>query len=303
MIDLHLHTVFSDGKISDLKKVVDNCEIVSITDHNSVLAYEYFKEGNSETEYLIGCEVTVDRAPDYLVYFPKTAKLNEIENKLREIREAEENIIKACYYNLGYNNWENDLKNAFPTDQRIKNARTRDLAAIIYLYRTGMNYDNGNFEFEDLKIARKQRWTYADTIGNSVSENIAFDIANEFEGKVVLAHPIHTAIKRCPKNSTNATTIKEKLHSLLDDFIKNNGLYIEWEYFSEEHLGKYSISVEELEEIRSIVYSKSEEHNLSFTIGTDSHNLENYDKSLLWLKENEAKIYSKLADWIKRRDY
>ena len=44
MIDLHLHTVFSDGKITDIEKIVQNCDVISITDHNSIQACKFFAD-------------------------------------------------------------------------------------------------------------------------------------------------------------------------------------------------------------------------------------------------------------------
>lgn len=36
MIDLHLHTIFSDGDISDMERIVEYCDTIAITDHNSI---------------------------------------------------------------------------------------------------------------------------------------------------------------------------------------------------------------------------------------------------------------------------
>lgn len=298
MIDLHLHTVFSDGKITDIEKIVQNCDVISITDHNSIQACKFFADKLKGKKLIIGCEVTVDRAPDYLLYFPENTYSDELEKAFEKIRIAEEGVIKQCYYNLGYNQWEKDITVAFPQNQKVKNARTRDLAAIIHLYNTGLDYDNGNFDFGDLKIARKQRWTYADSIGNPVPEDIAFEIADRFAGKLVLAHPIHTAIKRCPRDNTTSTVIVEKLNSLLKAFVNKGGKYLEWEYFSEEYIGKYELTMDDLTEIRCIITDVVEKNGLQYTIGTDSHSLDGYDNAIKWLKENESIIQSNLATWI-----
>lgn len=299
MIDLHLHTIFSDGTITDIENIVQNCDIISITDHNSIQAYKYFANKLTNKKIIIGCEVTVDRAPDYLIYFPESLFLDEIEKNLKEIRIAEENIIKKCYNNLGYKNWEKDILAAFPLNQKIKNARTRDLAAIIHLYKTGLNYDNGFFDFDDLVIARKQRWSYANSIGNDISEYIAFDIANKYNGKLVLAHPIHTAIKQCSRNNITPSMIAEKLNLLLNAFSNRGGKYLEWEYFSDKHIDKYNLTIRDLISIRNIIVTVARRNNLQYTIGTDSHTLDDYDNAMIWLKENEAIIQDNLSDWIK----
>ena len=298
MIDLHLHTVFSDGRITDIKQIVDNCNIISITDHNSIAACNYFSDKLENTKLIVGCEVTVDRAPDYLIYFPGKTYSSDLEEEFKKIRVAEENVIKECYYNLGYTKWDEDILRAYDENQQIKNARTRDLAAIIHLYKKGLMYDGGNFDFDDLKIARKQRWEYAENVGNPISEDIAFQISRDYNGVIVLAHPIHTAIKKCSRDNTNVNTVREKLVVLLDFFSKKGGVAVEWEYFSKEHLYKYDLSVEEIQAMRTLIFDKAEEYDFSFTMGSDSHSLDNYDEALKWLSENELIIKDKLVKWI-----
>jgi len=299
VIDLHLHTVFSDGKITEIEKIIQHCEVISITDHNSIQACKYFSDKLEGKKLIVGCEVTVDRAPDYLLYFPNLLFSEELEKEFESIRIAEEGVIKECYKNLGYQQWEKDIEAAFPQNQKVKNARTRDLAAIIHLRNSGLDYDNGKFDFEDLKIARKQRRIYADTVGNPVPEDMAYNIAEKYDGKLVLAHPVHTAMKRCLRDHTTVSTIIEKLNSLLKSFVDKGGKYLEWEYFSEEHMDKYGLTMDDLEQIRGIIKRTAEENNLEYTIGTDSHTLDGYDAALKWLKDNEAIILEKLATWIR----
>ena len=115
---------------------------------------------------------------------------------------------------------------------------------------------------------------------------------------IVLAHPIHTAIKRCPKDDTNASTVLQKLIALIDSFYDMGGMAVEWEFFSEEHLDKYGLSMDEIAGIREIVIDKANVYGFSFTIGSDSHTLENYDKAVEWLSENYEIIKDKIANWI-----
>lgn len=298
MIDLHMHTVFSDGQITDVSTVVNNCKVFSITDHNSIQACKYFADKVMDTRLIVGCEVTVDRAPDYLVYFPEEGYSMEVEAALKKIRVSEEDVIKSCYHKLGYSDWEKDIRRAFSQNQRVNNVRTRDLAAIIHLYKNDLVYDDGKFDFGDLKIARKERWAYAENEGNPIPEDYAFEIAKKYNGVIVLAHPIHTAIKRCPKDDTNARTVSQKLIALIDSYYSMGGKTVEWEFFSDEHIDKYGLSMEEIAEIRKIVTDKSETYGFSFTIGSDSHNMDNYDKAIAWLSENFEMIKNNMVDWI-----
>ena len=297
MIDLHIHTVFSDGKIENIKRIVDNCEIISITDHNTIQACRFFNHELQNSKLIIGCEVTVDRAPDYLVYFPGAVYSDTIENEFEKIRIAEEEVIKACYFNLGYTQWEFDIKRAYSKNQKLKNARTRDLAAIIHLYKTGLSYDNGTFDFDDLIIARRQRRAYAEKIGNPISIDIAFDIAKKFNGAVVIAHPLHTAIKRCSRENTNFTNIKANLLKLLANYRSKGGTIIEWEYFSKQSHEKYCLSLSEVKEFRDIILKIAKEGDCKFTIGTDSHSLDNYLDAVKWLENSELIIKDMLPVW------
>lgn len=298
MIDLHMHTFFSDGQITDISTIANYCEVFSITDHNSILACKYFANTITNSKLIVGCEVTVDRAPDYLVYFPNGGYSSEVEAALEEIRVSEEKVIKACYHRLGYSDWENDIKRAFSRNQKVNNARTRDLAAIIHLYRNNIKYDDGKFDFSDLKIARKERWAYAENEGNPIPEDYAFGIAKKFNGIIVLAHPIHTAIKRCHKYDTNVTTVSQKLISLIDSFYYLGGKTVEWEFFSDEHIDKYGLSMEDISEIRKIVTDKADAYGFALTIGSDSHSLDNYDKAVEWLTKNCEIIKNKMVEWI-----
>lgn len=297
MIDLHLHTVFSDGDIYDIGEISRQCDTISITDHNSIQACSFFQNELHGKKMLIGCEVTVDRAPDYLLYFPDGGPLAEIEHELEEIRMAEEQVVKKCYYHLGYLDWEKDIVRAFPRKQRSKNARIRDLAAIIHLYESGMDYDNGAFELHDLIIARKQRWEYAEKNRNPIPENVAFSLAKKYCGQIVLAHPIRTAIRNCSKKLTVVSAIKEQLLALMDCYASKGGKNIEWEYFSVPHMEKYGLTLSNIAVLRAMVWEKAAKYGFLFTIGTDSHTLDNYRASIKWLTESEVAIRSKLVKW------
>ena len=293
-----MHTIFSDGQIIDISTVTNNCKVFSITDHNSIQACKYFANMITNSKLIVGCEVTIDRAPDYLVYFPNGGYLPEIEVALEEIRVSEEKVIKSCYNKLGYSDWENDIKRAFPQNQKVNNARTRDLAAIIHLYKNNLIYDDGKFDFSDLKIARKERWAYAENEGNPLLEDYAFEIARKYNGVIVLAHPIHTAIKKCSKDDINITTVSQKLIVLIDSFYNMGGKTVEWEFFSDEHIDKYGLSMENVSEIRKIVTEKANTYDFYFTIGSDSHTLNNYDKAIKWLTKNFEVIKNKMVEWI-----
>ena len=299
MIDLHIHTVFSDGLISEISDIKKDCDLFCITDHNSLAAYDFFKNNLTNSNYIIGCEITIDRAPDHLIYFPKFSNIKEIESDLENIRLAEENVIKQCYFKLGFNNWEEDISKAYPSWQKIRNARTRDLAAIIHLHKSRLSYDGGNFDKDDLMIARAERNKFADSEGNPVSENYAFKLAKKYRGNIVLAHPIHSAIKKCRRGDTTLSSVKSKVEQLINSFALKGGTCIEWEYFDIQNADKYGLTLNALGNIKDFIFDIAKDSNLTFTIGSDSHSLDNYHNSRSWLNDNNSIILDRIAPWIK----
>ena len=298
MIDLHLHTIFSDGDISDMERIVEYCDTIAITDHNSIQACGFFQNAMQGKNMIIGCEVTVDQAPDYLLYFPNGGPLKKIEHELETIRMAEEEVIKECYFRLGYQKWDTDIARAFPQKQRIKNARTRDLAAIIHLYKHDMDYNNGAFDLKDLEIARKQRREYAEIYGNPIHEDAAFRLAKRYGGQIVLAHPIRTAIRRCPKEITVAS-VEEQLLALMKCYACKGGKSIEWEYFSVPYMEKYRLTLSDIDTIRTTVWVNALKYGFLFTLGSDSHSLDDYAAAAKWLTETETAIRSRLVEWVR----
>lgn len=296
MIDLHLHTIFSDGELSDISFISDRCKILSVTDHNTIGFYKDIDYSACHSQLLLGCEITIERCPDYIVYFPKRKYEPNIEEDLKKIRLGEEEVIKKCYIDAGYNNWETDISRAFSVNQKNKNARTRDLAAILYLYRKNLQYANGFFDYPDLKQARILRRKYTEHFGSIFSDKMPFDIANKHNGIIVLAHPIHTAIKQSFKNPC---LTEETLIKLLNNFALKKGRIVEWEHFSDYDLVKYNLTNDFIEKIRNIIMNKAEEWNFLLTLGSDSHSLKDYENTMLWLKTEETLIKNRLADFIR----
>ena len=181
-MDLHLHTVYSDGCIKNLDFLPPN-EIMSITDHNTIRAFQkdsifYRKLEN----FIIGTELTIVGLPDYLIYFPE-AEANSyvptIEDRLLTIRQREEAVIELAYYEAGFKDWETDKAWSSSKDF-VPEMRTAHLAAILYKYRKGGAVEcSGCFEGEDIVRARQYRRSVASYI---VNPNEPFDIAEDLGG-------------------------------------------------------------------------------------------------------------------------
>lgn len=106
MIDLHVHTTYSDGKDSlvDVLKRAEKfkVECLSITDHNNCLAYEELKNINIKDYYsgkvITGCEFNTiinDIDIELLSYNINTDIINSKINELYKISFRDKNIYEA----------------------------------------------------------------------------------------------------------------------------------------------------------------------------------------------------------------
>lgn len=245
MIDLHIHTVYSDG-IPDFDEIINlsnQMERISVTDHNSVRFYLEFKQKilNDPSllaiadKFVVGTEVTMEGHPDCLLYLSEMQNIDKnelmaIEEILKVIRENEAVAIKAAYKSLGFASWDADFSKVNGANRIPLEARTKELAAICYLKRTG-SVEYGRFEMEDLRKARIARRSITKT--DIPQTDNPFGIAQKTGGTLVLAHPIRTAIKNAERSS-EFKEIKLELDRLLSTFAKMGGTIIEWEFLDDE---------------------------------------------------------------------
>lgn len=293
MIDLHIHTVFSDGNIEKLDAFFDN-EIISITDHNSIMAYKNLTLPTS-VQYIMGTEITIVGLADHLIYFPNQKYNDEIEKRLSSIRIREEYIHQA-YQLLGYDNWERDKKLSISEYCKVCEAKTSNLAAIIYKYRRNSFEKSNLFEKEDLKLARKLRRQVSDKLNYILNPMEPFEIAKEFGGIVVLAHPIHTSLKLLRKEELELDRIKKELTDLFNRFYSRGGRYIEWEYFNESYIERHGVTMYDINNIRELILIHARDKGFDFTIGSDSHDAERYDDAKAWIVQQASKIH--MPSWI-----
>lgn len=122
MIDLHMHTTYSDGDDS-LKNVLSNCEnlgleVISITDHNSCKGYYEIDSFNVKDYYsgkiIIGCEFTVS-----------------FDNR----------VIEALGYGFDKDKVEEYLNNYYTVDQLQKEATTLYYECINKIKELGLIYN------------------------------------------------------------------------------------------------------------------------------------------------------------------
>ena len=282
MIDLHLHTHYSDGRLmdGDIAEIRSFCHRISITDHNTTLWYADHPQASSSPDILMGCEITIDRRPDILIYFPNLHSFsNELEHSLQRIRDNESHIIQKCYFELGFHDWEEDLPRVFDTENRIKSARVRDLAAILYQKRTNQIVSCDYFEHEDLMLARKQRRQHGvNELDLHIDE--PYSIAKSFHGIPVLPHPIRTAMRweATPKKACDS------LLKLLDDFSSHDGHIIEYEFLSDDFIYRHGV-YNEISKFRSIIRTFADTNNIFFTISSDAHSFDDILSYKKWYQK------------------
>ena len=110
MIDLHMHTTYSDGTdtVKELLEKADGIglEVISITDHNNCKAYYEMEKFNVKEIYkgdiIVGCEFTTgydNRLIEVLGYGFDYKKLNKYLEEFYT-KEKDKNRIKTLYNTL-----------------------------------------------------------------------------------------------------------------------------------------------------------------------------------------------------------
>ena len=310
MMDLHMHTVYSDGKLreEDIFELSKRCSRISITDHNSVGMYLQLSgslEDKRTQEFvsraIIGVELTIEGYPDLLAYYPterfSSDNLATLEKRLQAIRIDEEEAIKEAYYSLGLDRWDSDKKMAFPDYARVSEARTMELASILYQRRTSTT-QAGHFERKDLLKARIARQSVREAKGKPKTNPYAF--GRETGCQLVLAHPIRTAIKFADR-SKDYMRVAQSLEHIFSAFSNNGGCIIEWEYLDCEftkEFDRYPVLQYHFNDFRELVKHYMDEYSFCCVWGSDTHGRipANYPS---WGDEPFTGIKNNLPEWLK----
>lgn len=309
-IDLHLHTVYSDGELTDqdIINYAFNASLISVTDHNSVKLYEKLGELPS-SKLIVGTELTVEGFPDCLLFFPSLDHhnhelLNEIENQLLRIRQAEELNVRRAYQllketetNIPYTDWDSDIA-LIRSAQSVKlEGRTADLAQIRFLHRTHSLSKIGFFEKEDLTAARIAR---RNASSGDLSEFGSAGFLKSYGAESVLAHPIRTAYIRAGRTNSTYDKLCLELNSILADFFNNNGQCVEWEYISENDRDRQKLIYDHQTDLRNQILSFIDSKKMYCLWGTDTHKYIPNDAEK-WSQQCENELSEYCPPWIKER--
>lgn len=256
MIDLHMHTIYSDGSktLDELLKMCQEkkLEVISITDHNSCKAY-YDENINNKTLFngiiIKGCEVNAyfqKTAIEILSYNINPDIVNRWFNKYFSEEMAKLNTQKI------YNRFTNilDEKGIIYNKDNIRHQKDvnelieRPILEEIIRHPENESILKDYFSLP-LKVFFRQELTnpnseyFLNRMDTYPTAQEVIDIIHESGGKAFLAHPFEYKLKDTIKfiedlmNNTNLDGIEcfhpsateDEMH-LLVNFAKENGLYI-----------------------------------------------------------------------------
>ena len=187
MIDLHIHSLFSDGtdtpenivKIAKSKRM----ELIALTDHNTFDGCKEFQEACQKymQDALLGNEISTDykgTEVHLLAYYPidtdfsipsfdKLRKVNEdfYKNKENQLDKIIENLKEFKDFIKGYKNWNRNHLASYLLDKGIVKTRTEAFDKFLG--------DNTKYFVENEKV-------------NLID---AIQMVNETNGICVIAHP------------------------------------------------------------------------------------------------------------------
>lgn len=263
IIDLHIHTKFSDGFLSP-KDVIDEAikngvSIISITDHDTIDAYndELFEYSNSNNIKLIpGVEISTHTGKSGIHILGYNFDLNNklLKDNLYQIRNARHIYlydVSIKLQKLGYYiNYEKLDKIEAVTKAHIaKDIVDNEKNEKLLLEQ--FNHIPSKGEFIET-IMNEGCPAYVKKIAITPKE--ASSLIKQAGGKVVLAHPIAYFYE----DNLNERDIKNIIDDIQPDGIESNYIYVD----------RYDNKIDECDKWNRFALS----NNLKVTIGSDFHN-------------------------------
>lgn len=187
LVDLHIHTYYSDGTMSPKEVVADaknkNLGIISITDHDVLDSYQEFKEESEKAGIIAIRGVEIDAIFEGHLVHLLAYKFNDNEKFFELIHNAKEKLLETSIELIRrmeneYDNISLEDYNSYEYDRRKGGWK-----GIHYLLER--NITEGLFE--GVKYYGKYECGHEKFDFPSVKE--VCDITHEAGGYVVLAHP------------------------------------------------------------------------------------------------------------------
>ena len=257
MIDLHMHTIYSDGS-KTVEEVLKMCEerkleYISITDHNNCGAYydKAFKNNNIFTGTIIkGCELNAEfqnKAIEILAYNINPDMIMEwrenyysiekIRANTKQIYERFINILdkKGIIYNKENIRLQKDEKEYIERpiwEEIVKHAENKEII--------GEEYFNSLGIFFRKEITNPNSEYFLNRVGTFPKVKEVVDIIHQAGGKAFLAHPfeykfedtikfINDLMKKVKLDGIecfHTSSADNDKKDILVDYARKNNLYI-----------------------------------------------------------------------------
>ncbi len=257
MIDLHIHTIYSDGD-KTVEEVLKMCEkrkleYISITDHNNCEAYydEILKNNNIFSGIIIkGCEINAEfqhKAIEILAYNidtdiitewrEKYYSIDQIKNNTKKIYDRFLNILdkKGIIYNRENIRPQKDEKEYIERpiwEEIVKHPENKDII--------GEEYFNSLGIFFRKEITNPNSEYFLNRVGTFPKVEEVVDIIHQAGGKAFLAHPFEYKFDDTIKFINDLTqkveldgiecfhpsSSDDNKKNILIDYARKNNLYI-----------------------------------------------------------------------------
>lgn len=246
LIDLHTHTIYSDGDLTPnelIKKAIDNnVSILSITDHDNVLAYKNITDTNG-IEIIPGVELSakIDKGRMHILGYGidvDNKNLNKELNELKEINIDAILMIVDILKNKGIVLADKDISLII---NRVGDVGRPDIARLLIDYGYAETVEDA---FQKYLIEANEKIKH---IKKLLTVEECINLIKEANGIPILAHPV--SLKQ------NYKELKETLKTL-----KEMGL-MGIEAFH------YSHTLEEEKEFLAL----ANQYNLLYSGGSDYH--------------------------------
>ncbi len=271
MIDLHLHTYYSDGSLSPeelVQRAKDRgMETIAITDHDGTRGVKEAQEAGARLgiKVIPGVELSAgteegEMGPGERAAYahilgyeidPGYEPLQEAIRDILEKRQARNDKILAALNTLGYELTMSDLQMRPQQDYIGKPLFARALVKKGYISNPSEAFTPGQFlEHPDVKSNRRPK----------IDMKLAFELIQGAGGYVVLAHPLKTKWLGKKEFDENGEDIRfKRLEILLDKLCEWGLAGMECHYSTH--------TPEEIEKLEEIARRRG----LKITYGSDFH--------------------------------
>lgn len=262
IIDLHMHTICSDGALSP-KEIVDQAKkngvsVIAIADHDTIEAYtpelfDYVKEQGIKLIPAVEISTKLKKAGLHVLGYNFDLKNEELLKRLYSLRNARHDYLSNVgekLAELGYvlNVSELDKIDAVTKAHIALDITGNEQNKELLLKEFGHIPDKGEF-IETIM----NEGCPAYVVKNSITPMAAAELIRSAGGKVVLAHPV---AYKYEDNLTSEETL-QIVKDMNADGIEANYIYID----------RYNNKINEVEFWSNF----AKENNLRTTIGSDFH--------------------------------